>query len=82
MHVIGMEWQRLKAGRPWRPPAKGEKVCQEEEVVGPVRPRPQTAWDVDLKVSTRFSNKKVRDGRERPALGASGGQSLPEGGER
>lgn len=72
----------MKAGRLWSPAAKGKKVCQEEEVVGRVRPCPKTVWDVDLKVSTRFSNKEVRDGRERPALGACRGQSPPEGGER
>ena len=42
--------------------SQGEKVCQEEEVVGSLGSRPQTMWDVELKASTRFSNKKVRGG--------------------
>lgn len=34
------------------------------------RSRPQTMWDVELNASTRFSNKEVRGGCERPAPGA------------
>ena len=50
--------------------SQGEKVCQEEEVVCSLGSYPQTMWDVELKASTRFSNKKVRGGCERPAPGA------------
>lgn len=49
--------------------SQGEKVCQEAEVVGSIRPHPQTMRDVDLKVSISFSNKQVRGGCERPAWG-------------
>ena len=42
-------------------------MCQKEEVVGRVRPCPQTMWHVEFKVSTRFSNKEVRGGCERLA---------------
>lgn len=44
--------------------------------------RPQTVGDVELKVSTGFSNKEVRGGPERPASGAWRGQSQTEGGGR
>ena len=62
--------------------SQGKKGCQEEEVVGSARPHPQAMWDVELKVSTRFSNKKVRGGRQRPAPGGLGSQSQTEGGGR
>lgn len=62
--------------------SQGKKACQEEEAVGRAGPHPQAMWDVDLQVSPRFSNKKVRGGRERPALGSLGGQSQTEGGGR
>jgi len=62
--------------------SQGEKVCQEEEVVGSLGSRPQTMWDVELKASTRFSNKKVRGGCERPAPGAWRGRRQTEGGGR
>lgn len=60
--------------------SQGKKVCQEEEAVGSISSRPQTMGDVELKVSTGFSNKEVRGGRERPASGAWRGQSQTEGG--
>lgn len=53
---------------------QGKKGCQEEEVVGSVGPHPQAMWDVELKVSTRFSNKKVRGGRG----GQPWGTAVPE----
>lgn len=62
--------------------SQGEKVCQEEEVVGSLGSCPQTMWDVELKASTRFSNKEVRGGCERPAPGAWRDQSQTEGGGR
>ena len=52
--------------------SQGQKVCQEEEVVGDAGPPPQTTWDVELKVSIRFSNQEVRGGRAGPASGAWG----------
>lgn len=54
--------------------SRGKKGCQEEEVVGSVGPHPQAMWDVELKVSTRFSNKKVRGGRG----GQLWGPTVPE----
>lgn len=65
MHVITTERQWGEAAVS---SSHGEKMCQEVEVVGSIRPHPQTMRDVDLKVSTSFSNKQVRG----PALGTWG----------
>lgn len=60
--------------------SQSKKVCQEEEVAGSAGPHPQAMWNVELKLSARFSNKKVRSGRQRPVPGGLGGQSQTEGG--
>lgn len=49
--------------------SQGEKVSGRGSGQQP-RLRPQTMWDVELKASTRFSNKEVRGGCERLAPGA------------
>lgn len=81
MCVIRAEWPVEGGGRETGlSSSQGKKVCQEEEVASRVGPHPQAMWDMELKVSARFSNKKVRGGRQRPALWGLGAQSQMEGG--